>query len=235
MEGQFFIQDNIKNKYFTSKQNGFSLIEVLVALALFSILIAMITVFFERFQRGATSQQVTSDVMQKARSGLNFMSEEMKLAGADPAESGNFDVVTATNSTFTFDFDVADPDPLADPRFDGQLNKDPLKAAERITYRFINGTLQRILNWNLITTPPPVFETVLDNVDTGNSRFVYVDEDGNQLPDANGDGAVDNPDDIRSILVTLTVRESAGRDGFISRTFTSRVMCRNLTFNAQRK
>jgi hypothetical protein len=35
-------------------------------------------------------------------------------------------------------------------------------------------------------------------------------------------------DDIQTVKISLTVREPAGKDKFISRTYSTRVICRNL-------
>ena len=60
-------------------------------------------------------------------------------------------------------------------------------------------------------------ETLVDNV--SNLRFTYFDEDDNETTDLN---------DIRSVAVTMTVEEPAGLDGMVSRTYNTRVRCRNL-------
>lgn len=235
MKLRFFMRYETDKMTDRSCQSGFSLLELCLALALFSVFIVAITGFFTTFQRRTATQQVVSDVVQQIRSALVFMAEDIKLAGADPSESKRFNVVTATDTEFTFDFDTPDPDPSAVPRFDGLLNTNPLNAAERVTYRFLNGNLQKILNLGLITSPAPEVENILQSVDFANSRFQYFDEDTNIIPDANGDGAVDKPEDIRSVQIDLTVKEKSGRDAPVSKSFTSRVMCRNLTFNAQRR
>jgi hypothetical protein len=52
-----------------------------------------------------------------------------------------------------------------------------------------------------------------------NMRFRYFDEDDVETTDLN---------EIRSVAITMTVAEPAGRDGTVARTYNTRVRCRNL-------
>jgi hypothetical protein len=63
----------------------------------------------------------------------------------------------------------------------------------------------------------------IDNVT--NLTFTYLDTNandlGNPVPAA-------NLADIRTVVITMTVQEPAGRGGPVNRTFTTRVRCRNI-------
>lgn len=214
--------------YFEEK-SGFSLIELLIALAIFSILSVIIVTFFNSFTRGHTEQMATSDSLQKARGALNYMVEEIKLAGLDPEESGNFNIISASATTLTFDFDTPDPNPAVSPRFDGVVNLNSGNQAERVTYRFANNRLERLENQGLTTTPNPpstVPEVLVPEIDPANSGFVYLDE--NNAPTA----VLDN---IRIIDLNVAVQEDSGYGNKASRMFTARILGKNLIFNGQRR
>ncbi|WP_027358298.1 PulJ/GspJ family protein [Desulforegula conservatrix] len=197
--------------------NGFTLIELLVAIAIFSIISVGMVTIFDSLQRGYTTQQVTSDVIQKARSALSFMMEEIKYAGLDPKESGNFNVVTATDKIFTYEFDTRDET----TDFNGTRDDSDVRP-ERKTFRFNNGILEYVDNLGLTKQANP--ETLVP--ETGpDSVFQYLNSEG--LPTT-------NINDIRAVRVILTVRELSGRSGTVSRTLESMVLCRNLLFNSQR-
>jgi hypothetical protein len=66
----------------------------------------------------------------------------------------------------------------------------------------------------------PVTATLLDNVT--DLTFTYLDQGDNLLPEP---VAVDQ---IRTVLISLTVQRPAGREGPVSRTYSTRVRCRNL-------
>lgn len=59
--------------------------------------------------------------------------------------------------------------------------------------------------------------TLIDNVT--NLKFSYLDEN---------DQATENQADIKTVVISLTVSEPAGRRRSLSRTYTTRVICRNL-------
>jgi len=93
----------------------------------------------------------------------------------------------------------------ADKNMDGDTND----AAEDVTYSVAGGNLQ--------LTDDQGTEIMSQNV--ANSSFIYFDEDG---------VVTTNISDIRSVEINMTVRESSGGGKWVSRTFTTRVRCRNI-------
>ncbi len=87
--------------------------------------------------------------------------------------------------------------------------------------RFEPGTDLRQRNSNLLLSPN--FEVLLGNVNT--LAFTYLDDTGIAIPTAN---LATRRADIRTVGITLTVNRPAGRDGTVSRTYTTQVRCRNL-------
>ncbi len=243
MESDFFMHRIKKNIY--GSDSGFTLIELLVAIAAFSILSVGIVMIFDSFQRGYTTQQITSDTIQKARGALSYMSMDIKAAGLDPVGSvkptggalegdvSNFTIRTATDKTLTFDMDI--PDAAGD--FNGTLEI----AAERITYRFDNNRLMKFVGNPPAIGVTPVANEVIPEVDSAASSFQYFMADGadvgsdeDPVPLVGGAVAAANIERIRSIGITLVVSENAGRDGLVTRTFTSRVLCKNHVLNSLR-
>lgn len=205
---------------------GFTLIEIVIAVVMFTILSTVMVAVFVPFNRNNTDQQVITDVVQKLRSALAYMEAEIKLAGLDPEESNNFEVETADSTVFTYDYDT--PDPANDNIFDGVLNASATRP-ERKTFRFLNGRLEEVTNLGLID-PAPV-ETLIPSVDAANSSFVYLDEDRNIIPTP---VSVTRLGDIRMIRIVLSAEQPSGRSGNIARTMDTLVLCRNLYFNSQR-
>ncbi len=103
----------------------------------------------------------------------------------------------------------------ADANFDGDV-ADPF---EDITYGLnLDGTCGTCLQQtNHLGT-----ETLLGDVNT--LAFTYLDDTG-CIPTAD---LATRLADIRTVGITLTVNRPAGRDGTVSRTYTTQVRCRNL-------
>jgi hypothetical protein len=94
-----------------------------------------------------------------------------------------------------------------DANFDG----DDDDTFEDITYAF-NSANGRLMQTNHIGE-----EVLIDNVTSLN--FTYLDTDDQTTNDLN---------EIRSVIVSLTMQRPAGGDEEVSRTYTTQVRCRNL-------
>ena len=71
-------------------QNGFSLIEIMVAMAISSIVItAMYEIFYSQ-QRSYINQDQVAEMQQNLRAGSYLMTKEIRSAGFDPTRSAIF-------------------------------------------------------------------------------------------------------------------------------------------------
>ncbi len=183
-------------------QTGLTLIELMVALACASLVLAAIVGVYAAVSRSYTTQNVAADVQQVVRATVDYMAEDLMMAGINPNEIANVGFQDATSDRMRF---------TADRDMDG----DTGDAFEDITYEIGGNQLQQ--------TDHLGTQTLLGNLDEGRSAFVYLDEDGDTL----GDPVADLTD-IRSVVVTVTVSEPAGRDRMVSRTYSTRIRCRNI-------
>ena len=62
---------------------GFTLVEVLMSLAMLSIVFGTIYRTFDTFNRSYTSENVKAGVQQKSRLGIDLMVRDIRLAGLD--------------------------------------------------------------------------------------------------------------------------------------------------------
>lgn len=189
------------------KSAGFTLVEVLMCIAILSILFGTIYRTFDTFNRSYTKENVKAGVQQKTRVGIDLMARDIRLAGLNPLGSANagFNADPAKTNTNSIQFS-------ADLNYDGDV-EDPF---EDIRYALNGDKLEQTIDLD----SGMVNDTLMENV-TG-LTFTYLDETDTVL-------AEPIPvDDIRTVLISLTVVRTAGREGLISRTYTTRVRCRNL-------
>jgi len=96
--------------------NGFTLIEILVALAIDFIVLAGIYTAFYSQQKSHVKEQQVVDAQQNVRGSATFMSREIRLAGMERPSAGVAGIVVAGPHSIRFtmdtngDNDVADPD-----------------------------------------------------------------------------------------------------------------------------
>lgn len=177
-------------------KDGFTLVEMLVALLIASIISAAAYSIFTSVTRAYTAQSVASKVQQRVRATIDFMVRDIRMAGLDPLRTNSAGIVSATSTAFQF---------TSDKNMDGDIND----AAEDITYAVTGGSLR--------LTDDQGTEILAEYVTT--FEFAYFDKDGT---------VTTNTDDIRSVEISMTVQEPAGRGKRISRTYNTLVRCRNL-------
>jgi type IV pilus assembly protein PilW len=134
---------------------GFTLVEMLVALLIISIISGAAYSMFASLNRSYTTQSVASAVQQRVRAALDFMVRDIRMAGLDPLRTAGAEIISATATTLQF---------TADKNRDGDVND----AGEDITYNVTGGSLQ--------LTDDQGTEVLTGNVN--NFSFVYFDQDG---------------------------------------------------------
>ena len=186
---------------------GFSMIELLIVIGILAILFTFMYKGFERLNRYYTAENVKASTQQSARIGIEMMVQDIRRAGLNPLGTAGAGIVAASPTNFRF---------TADVNFDGDV-ADP---SEDITYGLnLDGTCGTCLQQaNDLGT-----ETLLGDINT--LAFAYLDDTGIAIPTAD---LATRRADIRTVGITLTVNRPAGRDGTVSRTYTTQVRCRNL-------
>ncbi len=184
------------------KQEGFTLIELMVAMCIMAIAISSIMSFFSNIARATTKQNVVADVQETLMIGLDYVVRDLRRAGYDSLGTSDAGVIACSSTSFQF---------TADELEDGDDTFD--STDEDITYSLAGSGLQRV-DSSIAGT-----ETLISNVDTANSSFTYYDSDSI---------ITIVPADVRTIQVVLQMTSPAGRDGSVTRTLKRRVKARNL-------
>jgi len=186
---------------------GFTLAELVMAMGIMVIVVAAIISLFTSLNRMYTTQGVAAGVQQVARTGIDIMTRNIRMAGFNPLNINPIGIVQAGSDSIRFQYDTNGSGTI-DTNAVGDDNEDMAYLLNE------NNQLIRQLNGK-----PASNQALVDNVSA--LTFNYFDEDGETV--------IDDPAAIRSVEVSLTVEEPAGRGQVVSRTYSTRVICRNLS------
>ena len=196
--------------------NGFTLVELLVAIAVSSIVLVIVSTFFVRSGRIYVEQNVLAALQQEVRAAMEIMGREIRMAGYDPLRTGDFKILDADATKLRFTLDL-DEDGVSDPT-------PSFPECETISFRFsaANSSLQIICGEG---TPSQDPQTLIGGTETRvtNVNFDYRD---------NQDNSTSFIQDIRGVVISLTAESPAGSRGMVSRTFSTRYDFRNAAPNA---
>jgi prepilin-type N-terminal cleavage/methylation domain-containing protein len=212
------------------RNRGFTLIELMVTMVVASIVMAAIYSVYAGLTRSYTTQNAAADVQQAVRGTIDFMAEDIMMAGLTHPEldygTSWQGIEEAGSSKIRF---------RSDRDMDGDTSAT--ESSEDITYELVGNQLQ--ITDHLGT------ETLIDNVinnraDINIPLFRYYRENDTDTPTNNDlingldliedHGETDpigNTAQIRTIEISVIVEEPAGRDGMVQRTYSTRIRCRN--------
>jgi type II secretory pathway pseudopilin PulG len=222
-----------KHRYFVRCQ-GFTLVELLVALGLATAVMGIMVTFLVNLSRSSTSQNAAASAQQSARAGLEYLAYELRMAGLDPFKTAGagLEEISATGNKLRFSSDrcnlpIGAPGSCTTPVPDGDVDD----MSERVTYVYDSArlVLSRCLYETADTygtersdgTCQPVLERVVPNPE-GLALFTFLDNAGTTITSDSNRGQ------IRTVILTLTIAEPAGQKKTVTRTYSSRVSLRNI-------
>lgn len=174
-------------------EKGFTIVEILVAVAISGIVMAGIYSAYYSQQRSYETQEKVVAIQQNLRAAMYFMEREIRMAGLDPVRTGLFGIITPSSDSLQFSEDISD-DPGDDDDGDGDYDDEPdgiLQGREDITYA-ITGS-------NLTRTAGAGPQTIAENIEALN--FIYLDAGGSVIADP-----VTNINDIASVQIAIVAR-----------------------------
>jgi type IV pilus assembly protein PilW len=186
------------NRVRTGRNDGFTLVELLIVIGVVSILVAVIYGSFDSISRFFSRENVKADTQKKSRFALDTMILDIQLAGLNPLGMPGGGILSASSTSLRLASDI---------NFDGDFD-DPF---ETVAYD-LNGT--RLEQTNHIGT-----DMLVGNVSA--FSFTYFDSAGTELLEP-----VNIPE-IRSVQVSITLTQPGGRNGDVLRSYNTRIRCRN--------
>ena len=201
------------------KKSGFTLVELLVTLAVSSILLTLMYQVYHSQLKSHTTQQEFVEMQQNLRASLYLMERGIRMAGhgpnggvADPA------ITIAQVDNIAFAMDISGGTTL-EPS-DG----DTADPGEQMNYYLAGDLFRNASDGN-------GDQTILAVDDIEDIRFVYKDEDGTTL-DYAALAAADERRRIRSVEIILTAK--MGTSPLVNEKqmeLRSEIKCRNLGLN----
>lgn len=174
-----------------TNKKGFTLIEILVALAISSVVMTAIYSSYRNQVSSHTTQQRIVNMQQNIRGGLTIMEREIRMAGYDPTGNAGARITLANRAELRMQMD---------------MDENGVTGGSNEIVRYV---LTNDQNMDGIADGTPCHlgrdtgggrQPAADNIDALN--FVYLDASGNVLATP-----VSNPDNIRTIQVTMVARE----------------------------
>ncbi|MDD5451649.1 MAG: prepilin-type N-terminal cleavage/methylation domain-containing protein [Desulfovibrionales bacterium] len=187
---------------------GFSLIELLIAIAISGIVLSAVSSLFIMQNKSYSVQEQVAEMQQNARAAMDIMTREIRTAGCDPSGSANASIVTATSGSINFTQDL-----------DGDGNTTGTD--ENITYSLYTSSGIQKIGRDTGGGNQPVAENIQA------LTFAYYDSAGNTTAVLA---------DIRQIELTITARTAnpdpdyTTNGGYRTCTLTSLITPRNLSY-----
>lgn len=217
--------------------NGFTLLELLVAMALGIIIAAAGFAFYTLQLRSQVTQQRITDMQQNLRAAMVMMAGDIRMAGYDPTgdTGAGFTTATATDLTFSVSLD-AESNGLDDDS-DGVVDEADEAGVQAIRYRLFDDDGDG--DMDLVRDVAGTRVAVAENIE--GLEFNYMLESGTftSIP-----ASLDEVVAVRIALLARTMTEDpsfsnpfqytgyattwdAGGDGYHRRILRSTVRCRN--------
>ncbi|MBW1781907.1 MAG: prepilin-type N-terminal cleavage/methylation domain-containing protein [Deltaproteobacteria bacterium] len=172
--------------------NGFTLVELLIAMALAMVIIASLATTFVSQRKAYDVQEQILEMTQSARAAMDMMSREIRMAGYNP--TGSMQTTDPTAAGFVgIPYSATQLAIIADLNQDGETDGTVTDddANEEITYTFDSTNKQ--IDRDTGGGPQPLAENIQS------FTFEYYDSNGNTTTTAA---------DVRQIDITITVRTS---------------------------
>jgi type IV pilus assembly protein PilW len=210
---------------FYCAQKGFTLIEMLIALAIGSLLLAGTYNFYVSQKKIYAIREQVAEMQQNARAGMALMVREIRMAGYNPVGAPGIGLIEAGLHTIHITMDLHDNDDTNNP--DGDTDDEN----EDVIYSLYDSGKDRDFDLGRTVHKGKAKETkdpVAENIKTLDFEYTLADGSKTSTPA--------DPRQIRMVRITLTARTPKpdpnyrNHDGYRTYTLESFITPRNLVF-----
>ncbi len=204
------LDENLKMKTITNSSKGFTLIELMVAMAITSILLAGIYTTYITQLKSHLTQQLIVEMQQNLRGAMLIIERDIRMAGYDPNRTAGAGIIRKLANDFEFTMDVTggENDGIDNDNDGGTDGSDPENDEDRFSDGDTGDTNEQIRY--ALNTDAGGFQylgrelggagglqPVAEFIDALN--FVYLDNTGSVTND---------PLAVKSVQVTIVGRSS---------------------------
>lgn len=203
------------------RQQGLTLVELIVAIALASMVGVLVTSMFITSNQAYMDQNRILDTQRSGRINLDAIVRSLREAGFDPLGSADAGIREATANKVRFTRDL---------NINGTIDTG---GEEIISYVLAGGELRKIFDegetsQRQVVIAEGVSQFNLDYVDKDNLMFAAP---GTFAGDPNRDDDDKGLVDIRSIVLTIAFQDEKRSGADFQRDYTTSFLCRNLVEN----
>ena len=196
-----------------TSERGFTLAELVVAMALSGVLMAGIYSAYYSQQKVYTAQDQVVEMQQNLRVALYHLESEVRMAGYDPTREADAGILIANRGELQI---------AKDDNGDGDTNFGGDDPNEEIRYVLtndadgdgVNDGLGSGAACHLAKDTGGGPEIAAEHIDA--LHFVYLDEEGNVLDDDGNGNVILSIDEISAVQITLIARTGRADLGFVN-------------------
>ena len=193
------------------REDGFTLVEVLIALAISGLFLTAVYASFKSQQDSYLAQDQVAEVQQNIRAGVGMMIQELRMAGFDPYRSKTVGIETAEQKKIVFTL-------LDDLDLDGKIDEDEIK---KISYELYDAYTDGVMDMGRqVGDSASTKRAVAENIQE--LEFLYLDSDGDIVSWDDIETDPNKKDEIRSVRISVLARVGQPDQKFVnSETYTS--------------
>ena len=178
---------------------GFTLVELLVAMALSGIVMASVYSSFASQHKAYVAQEQVAAMQQNLRAAIYIMEREIRMSGHDPAGGSGTGIIAANASSVRVRSDLTDNAGTGGP--DG----DTGDVGEDVTYALFDADGDGDMDLGRADAAGGGTQPMAENIDALN--FVYLDENRN---------VTTVPSQIRSVQIAVIARAGERDIGYVN-------------------
>jgi type IV pilus assembly protein PilW len=191
-----------------NKENGFTLVELLVAMAIGLVVLGGVYSLFNSQQKSYVLQEQVAAMQQNIRASMYFMTREIRMAGCDPTGKADTGIIGATRDSIHFTRDIKGSS--TNNKADGDTNDEN----EDITYSFVDSNGDGVKD-SIFRNVGVINQAIAQDISM--LDFVYLDQNDNVLNPGLTGVAENNLSKITTVQLTVIARTDRGDQGFANK------------------